>query len=173
MTDLGELTRSEIRLVRRVARLFRGERAGLLRHRSASAALRLIDRRGRLIGELMELDLQRRSLAPTGASELDATMTSFAGWRMPLRYTSETAEHQAVRQAAGLFDLSHMGEISVTGPGAGAVPPRRRNGSAGRAVVRDRARHAAEAGVEGHLLGAAGRGLAALGAPGASAAAGR
>jgi len=46
-------------------------------------------------------------------------MTSFAGWQMPLRYTSETAEHQAVRRAAGLFDLSHMGEISVTGPGAG------------------------------------------------------
>ena len=48
-------------------------------------------------------------------------MTSFAGWQMPLRYTSETAEHLAVRRAAGLFDLSHMGEISVTGPGAGAA----------------------------------------------------
>jgi aminomethyltransferase len=38
---------------------------------------------------------------------------------MPLRYASETAEHQAVRHAAGLFDLSHMGEILVRGPGAG------------------------------------------------------
>jgi aminomethyltransferase len=38
---------------------------------------------------------------------------------MPLRYGSETAEHQAVRHAAGLFDLSHMGEILVRGPGAG------------------------------------------------------
>jgi len=38
---------------------------------------------------------------------------------MPLRYASETAEHQAVRHAAGLFDLSHMGEILVSGPGAG------------------------------------------------------
>jgi len=46
-------------------------------------------------------------------------MTSFAGWQMPLRYGSETAEHQAVRHAAGLFDLSHMGEIGVRGPGAG------------------------------------------------------
>ena len=45
-------------------------------------------------------------------------MTEFAGWRMPLRYGSETAEHLAVRSAAGLFDLSHMGEIAVTGPGA-------------------------------------------------------
>lgn len=49
---------------------------------------------------------------------LGAAMTGFAGWLMPLRYRSETAEHQAVRTAAGLFDLSHMGEISVTGPGA-------------------------------------------------------
>jgi aminomethyltransferase len=48
-------------------------------------------------------------------------MTSFAGWQMPLRYASETAEHLAVRRAAGLFDLSHMGEISVTGPDAGAA----------------------------------------------------
>ena len=52
---------------------------------------------------------------------LGAVMTPFAGWLMPLRYTSETAEHQAVRHAAGLFDLSHMGEISVRGPGAGAA----------------------------------------------------
>jgi aminomethyltransferase len=52
---------------------------------------------------------------------LGATMTSFAGWQMPLRYASETAEHQAVRHAAGLFDLSHMGEILVSGPGAGAA----------------------------------------------------
>ena len=49
---------------------------------------------------------------------LGATMTDFAGWLMPLRYGSETAEHKAVRAAAGLFDLSHMGEIFVTGPGA-------------------------------------------------------
>jgi aminomethyltransferase len=46
-------------------------------------------------------------------------MTEFAGWLMPLRYRSETAEHNAVRSAAALFDLSHMGEIAVTGPGAG------------------------------------------------------
>jgi aminomethyltransferase len=52
---------------------------------------------------------------------LGATLTDFAGWLMPLRYGSETAEHNAVRTAAGLFDLSHMGEISVTGPQAGAA----------------------------------------------------
>jgi aminomethyltransferase len=52
---------------------------------------------------------------------LGASMTAFAGWLMPLRYRSEIAEHQAVRNAAGLFDLSHMGELAVTGPGAGAA----------------------------------------------------
>jgi aminomethyltransferase len=49
---------------------------------------------------------------------LGATMTDFAGWSMPLRYGSETAEHHAVRTAAGIFDLSHMGEIEVAGPAA-------------------------------------------------------
>jgi aminomethyltransferase len=47
---------------------------------------------------------------------LGATMTDFAGWDMPLRYGSERYEHNAVRTRAGLFDLSHMGEITVTGP---------------------------------------------------------
>jgi len=52
---------------------------------------------------------------------LGATMTDFAGWQMPLRYRSETAEHNAVRTAAGLFDLSHMGELRVTGDEAAAA----------------------------------------------------
>src|SRR6266568_4892644 len=55
----------------------------------------------------------------TGVHEgLGATLTDFAGWLMPLRYGSETAEHKAVRAAAGLFDLSHMGELLITGGGA-------------------------------------------------------
>ncbi|MGW6528734.1 glycine cleavage system aminomethyltransferase GcvT [Streptomyces venezuelae] len=49
---------------------------------------------------------------------LGATMTDFAGWDMPLRYASERDEHNAVRTKAGLFDLSHMGEITVSGPEA-------------------------------------------------------
>jgi aminomethyltransferase len=53
--------------------------------------------------------------------DLGATVTEFAGYLMPLRYGSETAEHQAVRTSAGLFDLSHMGEIFLTGPQAGAA----------------------------------------------------
>ena len=49
-----------------------------------------------------------------------ASFTDFGGWQMPLKYESELAEHHAVRNAAGLFDLSHMGEVWVTGPDAGA-----------------------------------------------------
>lgn len=49
-----------------------------------------------------------------------ASFTDFAGWDMPVRYTSDLAEHHAVRQSAGLFDLSHMAEIEVTGPDSGA-----------------------------------------------------
>ena len=52
---------------------------------------------------------------------LGATMTAFAGWLMPLRYAGEISEHRCVRNAAGLFDLSHMGEIAVTGPQAAAA----------------------------------------------------
>lgn len=47
-----------------------------------------------------------------------AKMVEFAGWHMPVRYSSEIEEHRAVRTAAGLFDVSHMGEFSVHGPGA-------------------------------------------------------
>ena len=49
-----------------------------------------------------------------------ASFTDFGGWQMPLKYSSELAEHHAVRNAAGLFDLSHMGEVWVSGPDAAA-----------------------------------------------------
>jgi aminomethyltransferase len=52
---------------------------------------------------------------------LGANLADFAGWSMPIRYGSDVAEHHAVRTAAGLFDLSHMGEIELTGPGAAAA----------------------------------------------------
>jgi aminomethyltransferase len=63
----------------------------------------------------------RRTPLTSVHERLGAAMTDFAGWLMPLRYVSETAEHLAVRSAAGLFDLSHMGELSVTGPDAAAM----------------------------------------------------
>jgi aminomethyltransferase len=49
---------------------------------------------------------------------LGARMTEFAGWDMPVQYSGPIQEHMAVREAAGLFDVSHMGEIDIEGPGA-------------------------------------------------------
>ncbi len=50
---------------------------------------------------------------------LGARMIDFAGWLMPVQYTSILDEHRAVRERVGLFDLSHMGEFMVDGPTAG------------------------------------------------------
>jgi aminomethyltransferase len=47
-----------------------------------------------------------------------AKMVPFGGWDMPVEYSGLIAEHRAVRTAAGLFDVSHMGEFTLTGPGA-------------------------------------------------------
>src|SRR3954468_17883328 len=46
-------------------------------------------------------------------------LVDFAGWEMPVQYRSILEEHKAVRRAAGLFDVSHMGEVDVRGPDAG------------------------------------------------------
>lgn len=51
---------------------------------------------------------------------LGAAFTDFGGWQMPVRYASDLAEHHAVREAAGLFDISHMAEFLVTGEPSGA-----------------------------------------------------
>ena len=61
----------------------------------------------------------RRSPLHATHVALGATLVEYAGWLMPLRYTSDLAEHHAVRQAAGIFALSHMGEIWLSGPRAG------------------------------------------------------
>src|SRR6185503_11482914 len=47
-----------------------------------------------------------------------AKMVDFAGWEMPVQYRGVIEEHRAVRHRAGLFDVSHMGEIEVRGAGA-------------------------------------------------------
>ncbi|HXF81365.1 MAG TPA: glycine cleavage system aminomethyltransferase GcvT, partial [bacterium] len=47
-----------------------------------------------------------------------ARLVAFGGWEMPVQYAGIVEEHRAVRTAAGLFDVSHMGEIEVEGPGA-------------------------------------------------------
>ena len=52
--------------------------------------------------------------------EAGARMVDFAGWEMPVQYAGVIDEHRAVRTAAGLFDVSHMGEVRVRGAGAEA-----------------------------------------------------
>lgn len=48
-----------------------------------------------------------------------AKIVPFAGWEMPVHYTGIIAEHEVVRARAGLFDVSHMGQLEVVGPSAG------------------------------------------------------
>ena len=57
----------------------------------------------------------RRTVLFDAHSQAEAKMAPFAGWEMPIRYTSVHEEHLAVRQAAGLFDVSHMGLFEFSG----------------------------------------------------------
>src|SRR5712691_3532018 len=50
--------------------------------------------------------------------ECGAKMVAFGGWEMPVQYSGILDEHRAVRERVGLFDLSHMGEVWVSGAGA-------------------------------------------------------
>jgi len=63
--------------------------------------------------------LKRTSLF-SAHQKLGAKLIDFGGWEMPVQYTSITDEHRAVRNAAGIFDISHMGEVTVSGAGAEA-----------------------------------------------------
>jgi len=71
----------------------------------------------------------RENLAPARAAlkrtalnrlhkSLGAKMVEFGGWEMPVEYSGIIQEHLAVRNTAGLFDVSHMGEIEISGPHA-------------------------------------------------------
>ena len=62
-------------------------------------------------------DLKRTPLRDFHAAN-GAKLVDFAGWEMPVQYRSILDEHKAVRKAAGLFDVSHMGEVDIQGPGA-------------------------------------------------------
>jgi len=53
-------------------------------------------------------------------TEAGAKMADFGGWDMPIEYTGTVAEHTAVRESVGIFDVSHMGKIAIHGPGAAA-----------------------------------------------------
>ncbi len=67
--------------------------------------------------------LKRTPLYETHVS-IGARMVEFAGWDMPVQYSGHVREHLAVREAAGLFDVSHMGEIEIRGSGALALVQR-------------------------------------------------
>jgi len=62
-------------------------------------------------------ELQRTPLRDFHAAH-GGRLVDFAGWEMPVQYKSILEEHKAVRRAAGLFDVSHMGEVDVRGPDA-------------------------------------------------------
>ena len=68
-----------------------------------------------------------------------ATTTEFGGWEMPVEFEGIRAEHEAVRRAAGKFDVSHMGELAVTGPDAGALCDRLVTADVGALAVGDSA----------------------------------
>lgn len=70
------------------------------------------DRYGFGMTELRTTPLHSRHL------EAGAKMADFGGWDMPIEYTGTVTEHSAVREAAGVFDVSHMGKVAVYGPGA-------------------------------------------------------
>jgi glycine cleavage system T protein (aminomethyltransferase) len=84
-----------------------------------TAAPRAASPGGDPAGDLLAPPLRRTPLHERNLA-LGARFTGFGGWEMPVRYGSIIEEHLAVRSAAGLFDLSHMGELWVSGPGAAA-----------------------------------------------------
>lgn len=62
--------------------------------------------------------MSRRTPLYEAHVKLGARVVDFAGWQMPVQYSSVIAEHEAVRTAVGLFDVSHMGEVEFRGEGA-------------------------------------------------------
>ena len=72
----------------------------------------------------IEKPLRRTPIYETH-KKLGAKMIPFAGWEMPVWYTSVVEEHLAVRQAAGLFDVAHMGVYQAEGPDAQRLPGQR------------------------------------------------
>ena len=76
-------------------------------------------------------DLLRTALAQRHEA-LGARMVPFSGWLMPIQYEGVVAEHLHTRSAAGLFDLSHMGRLQITGPDAEALIQRATTNDASR-----------------------------------------
>src|SRR5829696_9976462 len=66
-------------------------------------------------------DTLRRTPLFDSHERAGARLVAFAGWEMPVQYEGIRQEHVAVRTGAGMFDVSHMGEIETRGPGAEAL----------------------------------------------------
>jgi aminomethyltransferase len=62
----------------------------------------------------------KRTALHSAHQQLGGRLIEFGGWEMPVQYTGIVEEHLTVRQAAGIFDISHMGEVTVSGPTAAA-----------------------------------------------------
>src|SRR5713101_8138262 len=75
--------------------------------------------------------LKRTPLYPLHR-DLGAKLIDFGGWEMPVQYQGILEENQAVRERAGIFDVSHMGELEVTGPEALAALQRLTPNDAGK-----------------------------------------
>src|SRR5262245_39824739 len=92
-------------------------------HRPGSCAVALERcRTGRYRRPLpMSTEALRRLPLHSRHAALSARFVPFAGYEMPVQYAGVTREHTAVRSAVGLFDVSHMGELFLSGPEAGAV----------------------------------------------------
>src|SRR5207237_10278900 len=74
----------------------------------------------RAVGWLAEMGTLKRTTLFAAHQKLGARLVEFGGLEMPVQYSSIIDEHLAVRKAAGLFDISHMGEVRVQGSGAAA-----------------------------------------------------
>ncbi len=72
----------------------------------------------------MDTSILRRTPLNDVHRALGARMVDFGGWDMPVQYSGVVDEHHAVRKSVGLFDVSHMGEIEIVGPEAGALVDR-------------------------------------------------
>ena len=80
-----------------------------------------------------------------------ATLTEFGGWEMPVEFDGIRAEHEAVRTAAGKFNVSHMGQVAVAGPDAGEAMDRLTTNDVG-ALESGDAQYAAVTDTNGHML---------------------
>jgi aminomethyltransferase len=84
-------------------------------------------------------------------ADAGATFTEFGGWDMPVEFDSIQTEHAAVRESVGRFDVSHMGELLIEGPDAGALTQRLTTNDVA-ALERGQAQYAGITNEDGHLI---------------------